>query len=113
MSAEEILREYDQLVRTLRDKAPSIDPLLLIRSSILSRKYPTEEKQSFYLELHLEKGVDADRKRSELFHRVGTYAANHGNNHLQMTVVTSLDTILSLAGDREIERIEGEVYPFA
>lgn len=113
MSAEEIRREYDQLVRTLKDRAPTVDPLLLIRSSILSRKYPAENKQTFYLDLHLEKGVDADRKRTELFHRVGTHPANHGNNHLQMTVVADLDTVLSLASDREIERIEGEVYPFA
>jgi len=60
MSADSISREYDGLVATLPGSHPKIDPFLLIKSAMLSRKYLKEKEHRFWLEVYLKEGVDAD-----------------------------------------------------
>jgi hypothetical protein len=113
VSAEAIGKDYDGFVANLRSKFPNVEPFLLIKSMMLARKYPHEYNQSFYIDLYVRQGADPDRKRAEIFARTGIFAANHGHNHLSLSLNTTLDTILELASDPDIANIEGEVFPFS
>jgi len=113
MAANTIRRDYDGLVAALSGRHPNIDPFLLIKSAMLSRKYPEEKEQRFWIEVYLKEGVDADKKRDEIYTEIGIFGTGLGHNHFQVTLQASLDTILTLADDKDVAKIEGEVFPFS
>jgi len=113
MSAEEIKSEYDALVSALVSKHPNIDPFVLIKSAMLSRKYPQEEEQRFWLDVYLKEGVDPNKKRDEIYTEIGIFGTGLGPNHFQVSLQSTLDTILKLADDRDVAKVEGEVFPFS
>jgi hypothetical protein len=113
MSAEEIGREYAALVASLTSRHPNIDPFLLIKSAMLNRKYPEDKEQRFWLEVYLKEGIDPDKKRDEIYSEIGVFGTGLGHNHFQVSLNAPLDTILRLANDVDVIRIEGEVFPFS
>ena len=113
MSADLVRKDYNALVAILTGRYPNIDPFLVIKSAMLTRKYPNEKEQRFWLEVTLKQGVDPDKKRDEIYSEIGIYGTGLGHNHFQVSLQSDLDTILKLANDKDIEKIEGEVFPFS
>jgi hypothetical protein len=113
MSAEEISKEYDALVASLTSRHPNIDPFLLIKTAMLSRKYAEDKEQRFWLEVYLKEGIDPDKKRDEIYNEIGVFGTGLGPNHFQVSLNATLDTILKLGNDKDVTKIEGEVFPFS
>lgn len=113
MSAEEVKREFDALVSTLISRHPNIEPFLLVKSAMLTSKYPQEKEQTFWLEVYLKEGVDPDKKRDEIYSEIGIFGTGLGHNHFKVSLQSSLDTVLKLANDKDVAKIEGEVFPFS
>jgi hypothetical protein len=99
------------MVASLEEKQGNVDPFLIIKSSMLSRKYPNERHQKFFLELFYQKNVDEEEKSRQIYRLVRKLPSNHGHGHYQIDLQTDLETVLAIAADRDIEWISGEVYP--
>jgi hypothetical protein len=78
---------------------------------MLRQKYPSESKQHFWLELFYREGIDVEAKKAGIFKQVGRLPAYHGHYHFLLDIHATLDTLLSIASDADIERISGDVYP--
>lgn len=78
---------------------------------MLSRKYPNERHQKFFLELFYRKDINDEEKARQIYHLVRKLPSNHGHGHYQIDLQTDLDTVFAIAADRDIERVGGEVYP--
>lgn len=104
-------REYSTIVTDLTAQHRNIEPFLLIKSAMLRQKYPSENKQHFWLELYYKEGVNIDAKSASIFRQVGRLPLYHGHNHFVLDIQANLDTLLSIASDDDIERIAGEVFP--
>jgi hypothetical protein len=110
-SAELVDKEYSSVVADLAAQYRNIEPFLLIKSAMLRQKYPSENKQHFWLELYYGEGVDVNAKGEGIFRQVGRLPAYHGHYHFVLDIQANLDTLLSIASDDDIERIAGEVFP--
>jgi hypothetical protein len=104
-------KEYKTIATDLAAQHKNIEPFLLIKSAMLRQKYPSENKQHFWLELFYREGVDVDVKKASIFKQVGRLPLYHGHYHFVLDIQASLDTLLSIASDGDIERISGEVFP--
>jgi hypothetical protein len=104
-------KEYSSIVTDLTAQHRNIEPFLLIKSAMLRQKYPSENKQHFWLELFYSEGVDVDTKRAGIFKQVGKLPAYHGQYHFVLDIQATLDTLLSIASDDDAERISGDVFP--
>ncbi|AIC16770.1 hypothetical protein NVIE_025020 [Nitrososphaera viennensis EN76] len=49
MSVEHVTQECDSIVASLQRRWQNIDPFLLIKSSMLKRKYPARENRGSFL----------------------------------------------------------------
>ena len=104
-------KEYSTIVTELVAQHPNIEPFLLIKSAMLRQKYPSENKQHFWLELHYREGINVDAKSANIFKQVGRLPLYHGHYHFVLDIQVNLDTLLSIASDGDIEWIAGEVFP--
>lgn len=111
MSTSQVIKDYDSMVASLKEKHRNIDPFLIIKSSMLLRKYPREQNQKFFLELFYRQDINQDEKARQIYHLVRKLPSNHGHGHYQIDLQTDLDTVLTIAADRDIEWVGGEVYP--
>jgi hypothetical protein len=102
---------YDGIVAELKATYKNMEPFLLIKSSMLKRKYPTETKQKFWLDIYYKAGTDIKGKSEGVYNKVGKLLSYHGHNQFVLDIQADLETVLQLAQDPDIERIEGEVYP--
>lgn len=110
-NAQLIDKEYNNIVTELSSQYENIDPFLLIKSAMLRRKYPSENKQHFWFELQFRDGTDLDSKSAHIFRQVGKLPAYHGHNHFVLDIPANLDTLLSIASDSDLEYVSGEVFP--
>ncbi len=110
-NAQLIDDEYNSIVTELSGQYENIDPFLLIKSAMLRRKYPAENKQHFWFELQYRDGINTDLKSAHIFNQVGKLPAYHGHNHFVLDIPANLDTLLSIASDGDIEYVSGEVFP--
>lgn len=104
-------KEYSTIVTDLAARYRNVDPFLLIKSAMFRQKYPSENKQHFWLELHYREGVDVDAKSASIFRQVGRLPLYHGRYHFVLDIPADLDTLLSIASDDDIEWIAGDVFP--
>lgn len=111
MSTSTVMPYYDTMVDSLKEKFGNVEPFLLIKSSMLARKYPTERSQKFYLELFYRQGMDGGEKARQIYELVGKLPSSHGDGHFQIDLQIDIDTVLVIANDRDLEWIGGEVYP--
>jgi hypothetical protein len=106
-------REYETIVDGLNRTYRNVDPYLLIKSAMLRKKYPGERKQHFWLDIYYKEDANHSNKGTLIFSKVGRLLSYHGHNHYTIDIQASLDTVLSLASDTDIERIDGEVFPIS
>jgi hypothetical protein len=104
-------KEYNTIATELAAQHRNIEPFLLIKSAMLRQKYPSESKQHFWLELFYREGVDVEAKKAGILNQVGRLPAYHGHYHFVLDIQATLDTLLSIASDDDIERISGDVFP--
>ncbi len=107
----EIVKTYDSAVAQLQEKHRNVDPFLLLKSSMLARKYPSEKKQKFWLDVQLRHGADEEAFSRKTQHMVGLVPASHGHGNYHLTLQVSLDTVLAIADVPDLEWVGGEVYP--
>ncbi len=112
-NVELVDKGYNTLIADLAAQYRKIEPFLLIKSAMLRRKYPSENKQHFWLELYYKEGVDTNEKSAHIFEQVGRLPSYHGHYHFVLDIQAKLDTLLSIASDKDIERIAGDVYPIS
>ena len=112
-SAELVDKEYDSIVAELATKYHNIDPFLLIKSAMLRRKYPSEDKQHFWLDLYYTEEADSDEKSAKILREIGKIPAYHGHNHFVIDLQRNLNTVLSIASDPELRRVTGDVVPLS
>ncbi|MEO9294294.1 MAG: hypothetical protein ABI347_01695 [Nitrososphaera sp.] len=110
MSTSTVMPYYDSMVDSLKEKFGNVEPFLIIKSSMLAKKYPGERSQKFYLELFYRQESDGE-KAKRIYELVGKLPSSHGKGHYQIDLQTDLDTVLVIAGDRDLEWVDGEVYP--
>jgi len=110
-SAALVDKEYSTIVTDLAAQHRNIEPFLLIKSAMLRQKYPSENKQHFWLELHYREGVDVDAKSASIFRQVGRLPLYHGRYHFVLDIPAGPDTLLSIASDDDIEWIAGDLFP--
>lgn len=111
MSTSQVMKDYDSMVASLKEKCRNIDPFLIIKSSMLARKYPRERDQKFFLELFYRQDINGEEKARQMYQLVGKLPSSHGNGHYQIDLQTDLDTVLTIAADNDIEWVGAEVYP--
>lgn len=109
----EVLKDYDSVVTTLKQKHKNIDPFLLLKSSMLMRKYPNESIQRFWLEFSFKHEENEDQEVGRLQNYLGKMIASHGHGHYEVVLQTDLETVVSIARQHDIEWLGGEVYPNA
>jgi hypothetical protein len=102
---------YEKIAAELKATYKNMEPFLLIKASMLKTKYPTETKQKFWLDIYYKAGTDIEGKSEGVYNMVGKLLSYHGHYQFVLDVQADLETILQLAQDPDIERIEGEVYP--
>lgn len=112
MSAE-IASDYDNVVTVLGLRYRNIDPFLLLKSSMLARKYPGEVDQRFWLRMQYRQGVNEEELSRRLQSMLDKIPSGHGHGHYELVLQTNLDTVLAIAGQPGIEWIGGEVFPNA
>lgn len=114
MSSETLVdREYETIVEGLHRTYRNVDPYLLIKSAMLRKKYPNESKQHFWLDIYYKEGINHSNKGTLILSKVGRMLSYKGHNHYTIDIQAKLDTILLLASDTDIERIDGEVFPIS
>ena len=111
MSTSTVMTYYDNMIDSLKEKFGNVEPFLIVKSSMLAKKYPDERSQKFYLELFYRQGRDGSEKARQIYELVGKLPSNHGSGHYQIDLQTDIDTVLRIAGDRDLEWVGGEVYP--
>lgn len=111
--SSEIVKDYDGVVALLKQKHRNVDPFLMLKSSMLTRKYPGEDKQRFWLDMYVKHGANEESLSREIQSMVDKIPSNHGHGHYEIVLQTDLDTVLTLARHPEIEWVGGEVYPNA
>lgn len=112
MSASESVDvEYEKVVQEMRSQHRNIEPFLLIKSAMLRKKYPLEDKQHFWLELFYRPGIDVTEKQEKIMREVGRLPGYHGHYHFLLDISADLDTLFMIASDNDLERIAGEVFP--
>lgn len=97
----------------LNSEYKNIDPFLLIKSAMLARKYPTEKKQHFWLELQYKENTNTDEKSAMIFSQVGRFPLYHGHFHFVIDFDATLDTLLALSDDSDLVRVSGDVFPIS
>lgn len=116
MSAAKLVdKEYATIFDGLNNTYYNIDPYLLIKSAMLRRKYPNENKQHFWLDIYYKEGDNnnTDNKGMKMYSKTGRIPSHVTHNHYVLDIQANLDKVLSLASDSDIERIEGEVFPIS
>ncbi|HEX2556966.1 MAG TPA: hypothetical protein VHK86_01470 [Nitrososphaera sp.] len=106
-------KEYESIVGNLASQHPILDPYLLIKSAMLRKKYPLESKQHFWLDLYCKEGAKTSEVGARIFSKVGRFPSYHGHNHFVLDIEAGLDTLLEIASNSDIDRIEGTVYPLS
>ncbi len=106
-------KEYSTMVTDLEAQYRNIEPFLLIKSAMLRQKYPSENKQHFWLGLYYKEGVNIDEKSARIFKQVGRLPSYHGHYHFVLDIQATLDTLLSIASDDDIEKVAGDVFPIS
>ena len=95
----------------MKEKCKNVDPFLIVKSSMLTRKYPREQNQRFFLEISYRQDINGDEKARQMYQLVGKLPSGHGKGHYQIDLQTDLDTVLTIAADRDVEWVGGEVFP--
>lgn len=108
----EIVKAYDGVVAQLQERHKNVDPFLMLKSSMLTRKYPKEPKQRFWLSFQCQEGTD-EAVSSRIQQMVGIIPSSHGHRHYDIVLQTTLDTVLAIASISGVEHVGGEVYPNA
>ncbi len=111
--SSEIVKDYDNVVALLEHRHRNVDPFLLLKSSMLARKYPGETAQRFWLSIHYKRGANEEELSRRLQSMVDKTPSNHGNGHYELVLQVNLDTVLAIASQPNIEWVGGEVYPNA
>ena len=109
----EVVKAYDDVVARLQGKHQNVDPFLLLKSSMLTRKYPNEKKQRFWLSIQYQHEADEEAISRRIQHTVGLIPTSHGHGRYEIVLQTGLDTVLAIASLDGVESISGEVYPNA
>lgn len=108
----EVVKAYDGVVAQLQEKHRNVDPFLMLKSSMLTRKYPKEPKQRFWLSFQCPEGAE-EAVSNRIQHMVGIIPSSHGHGHYEIVLQTTLDTVLDIASLAGVEHMGGEVYPNA
>lgn len=107
----EVVRAYDEAVAQLQEKHGNVDPFLLLKSSMLTRKYSNEKKQRFWLSIQYLHGANEEEVSRRIQHMVGLIPVSHGHSRYEIVLQTGLDTVLAVATLDGVESVAGEVYP--
>lgn len=110
-TAELVDREYNAITSGFATQYRNVDPFLLIKSAMLRKKYASEHKQHFWLELQYKEGVDVVEKSSRIYGIIGRFPSHHGYGHFLLDMQSNLETLLAIASDEDIVRITGDVVP--
>lgn len=109
----EVVKAYDEVVAQLQEKHGNVDPFLLLKSSMLTRKYPKEKKQRFWLAIQYQHEADEEAVSRRIQHAVGLIPTSHGHGHYEIVLQTGLETVLAVASLAGVDSVAGEVYPNA
>lgn len=109
----EVVKAYDEVVAQLQEKHRNVDPFLLLKSSMLMRKYPKEKKQRFWLSVQYQHETDEQAVSNRIQHLVGLIPTSHGHGRYEIVLQTGLDTVLAIASLDGVDSVAGEVYPNA
>jgi hypothetical protein len=86
MSSEIVMNEYDNVVALLGQRHQNIDPFLLLKSSMLARKYPREKEQRFWLSIQYENGINEGELSRRLRSMVDKMPSGHGHGHYELVL---------------------------
>ncbi|MEM2141516.1 MAG: hypothetical protein QXJ74_02125 [Nitrososphaera sp.] len=109
----EVVKAYDEVVAQLQERHRNVDPFLLLKSSMLTRKYPQEKKQRFWLSVQYQHDASEEEVSRRIQHMVGLIPVSHGHGRYEIVLQTGLDTVLAMASLDGIDTVAGEVYPNA